>query len=234
MFIDPARDPEVELKELIDNRHLFPDRSISGIMSSRYGDELSRLSLHLLHNGSIGEIPGELRSFTILNIVSNRIVEILDYITQVSIGNSYDSYSLGLSFGRSVSYPGGAYSAVFILKNSPKHSRSTPAQLAAEVLNVLNRNVKVTRGKRFKSDKTLAAVAARAVSAYFKGESLPKLGRRYNILAYQTVDLNEIPEEYLGYFHGNNHKRTIGISVLIPEKDGIPANYYLLAFVFRN
>ncbi len=234
MLLVSDRIVEVEIEDFIEKNLIFTDKTINEKLSRLYKGKLKNISMDLLKKGSAGEIPIELKGFDLLTIQSNKIEDIKKYISAANITKKYNSFALGITFGRSKKYPGGVFSIAFLLKKAFKNSGTTVEEIEAEIIKKLNKKIRETRGRVFKYDKNLSQVAQKAVTAYFNRDNSLSRNKRYNILAYQFSDPYEIPEEHMGFFFTNYKKKSIGIKILRPEEKGIPANYYLIAFVFRN
>ena len=228
------RTAEVEIEDFIEKNLIFTNKIVNEKLRRIYKGKLKDISMALLKKGSAGKIPMELKGFDLFTIQSNKIGEIKKYISAANIIKKYNSFALGITFGRSEKYPGGVFSIAFLLKKAFTNYGDSLEEIEAEIIKKLNKKIRETRGRVFKYDKNLSQIAEKAVTAYFKGDNSLSRSRRYSILAYQSSDPYEIPEEHMGFFFTNKKKRSIGIKILRPEEKSIPVNYYLIVFVFRN
>lgn len=228
------RKTEIEIENFIERNLIFTNKIISEKLSRGYKGELKNISNAILKKGSTANIPIEIKGFDLFTIQSSKIDEIKKYISAANITRRYSSFAIGITFGRSKKYPGGVFSTAFLLKRALKNNETSLEEIEIEILKILNEKIKEIRGKVFYKDKNLSQIAEKAVKAYLKGENSLSRNRQYNILAYQSSDPYEIPEEHMGFFYSNTRKRSVGLKILRPEENGIPVNYYLIAFVFRN
>lgn len=234
IFNTSAENADKMIRDFFKKESIFTDHKISERLEENFRKQLKKLSEKFLYEGSIGEVPEKLRGYHLLTVKSNKITDIKNSIKIANNKNKYNSFAMSITFGRTDKFPGGVFSVICLLKKVLKSESISLKKMGYEVINILN-GILVKRGGRLlNSNENLSSIAGKVVAAFYKGDNSLMRNRRYNILAYQAVDPYKVPEEYIGFFFSNNKKRSVGISIFRPEENGIPADYYLIAFVFRN
>lgn len=223
-----------KIKDFINKESIFSDHKTSEKIEKKFRKELKRLSEEFLYEGSISEIPKKLRGFNLLTVKSNKISDIKNFIKAANNQNDYNSFAMGITFGRSDKFPGGVFSVIFLLNKGLKRGGVSLGEMEPEVIKILNRILIKSGGRGLIYNNDLSLIAGKIVDAYYKGDNSIKRNRKYSILAYQAVDPFDIPEEHLGFFFSKKKKRSVGISILRPEENGISTDYYLIAFVLTN
>ncbi len=227
-------DAKREIEDFINKNLIFSNKIISKKLDMNFRKKLADISVTLLKKGSIEAAPGDFEGYDLLTIQASRIGEIKKFVVLANILKKYDSFALGVTAGRSEKYPGGVFSIALLMKKGLKNNGRALEEIESEILENLNIKIREIRGQVFRYDKKLSQTAAKTVKDYYSGDNSLIRNRSYNILAYQVSDPLVIPDKHIGFFFANIKKSSIGIKILRPEQKGIPADYYLIAFVFRN
>ncbi len=225
---------EERISKFIFKNSIFPDQNMSLKIKEKYGEELKRISAILLKEGRYSKQNEQLEGFDILTMQAGKLEQIEEYIMSSNSEHRYGSYGFAITSGRTRKFRGGVFSFVLALKEKLREYSMSEEELELRIIDVLNEKLKSITGKIFLYNKKLSREAETAVNKYYRGDDSLLRNSRFNILAYQSADPLNIPDEYIDFFISNRKKSQIGIKLLRPEENGIFKNYFLLAFVLRK
>lgn len=200
-------------------------------------DSLCKIARKVLKGEKIKNIPDNIEEFDMgnimVNIVTSSISEISDYLKESIKGKRVSKYSIGVIFGRSPKFIGGAYSVVFIFSISSKFRRLNLDDIEENLLVNINM-IRLKSGySRVHKSKCLSRYAKKIALKYFKnpGNRIRKI--IYNILVYKTDNPEIIPEIHAAFFLSGKKRSSIGLYIFNVAELGLSDDYYLLAFVLR-
>ena len=222
------------ISEFIVKNKLFSNIQISRKIKENFKKDLKKISKKLLKEEKFSNIADKMEGYDFLTMKSNKLDKIEEYLLYIKSKNKYGSYGFDISSGRNKKFRGGVFSFVIVLREKFIKPSFTISEMELAIVHILNNKFKSITGKSFSYSKYLSREADKAVQKYYTEDSSLLVNSRFNILAYQCFNPLKIPDEQNSFFISNKVKKMIGIKILRPEKNGIPENYFLLAFVFRK